>query len=481
MARMKRAITTGEDGFAVPDRTAYIPRMATILDLIGETPLVEITRIDTGVCRLFLKLESQNPSGSIKDRPARAMIEAAERDGRLKEGGTVVEATAGNTGLGLALVGARKGYRIILVVPDKMAREKILHAKSLGAEIVLTRSDVGKGDPEYYQDLAASITQRTPGAIFINQFENPANPQSHEETTGPEILRQMDGDVDAIVCGVGSGGTLTGIGRYMRDASPKTEMVLADPVGSILAPLHNTGKMTEAGSWAVEGIGEDFIPSVLDMTLIKHAYAISDPESFTAARELLKREGIFGGSSTGTLFAAALKFCREQKEPKRVVSLVCDSGAKYLSKVFSDAFLAQEGWSGRELAGTVRDIVINRFPEGSVVSIGPRDTLRTAFARMRAADISQLPVMEGERIVGLIDESDMLGVAMTDAAGHQNAFTRLVQDVMVKRLETVSASAPITELAPIFKEDHVAIVMDGDRFLGLATRLDLVNYFRISQ
>src|SRR6202790_1534384 len=230
--------------------------MSSILDLIGSTPLIEVTRIDHGPCRLFLKLESANPSGSIKDRPARAMIEAAEADGRLKSGGTIVEATAGNTGLGLALVGTRKGYRIVLVVPDKMAREKILHCKAMGAEVVLTRSDVGKGHPDYYQDRAEAITARTPGAIFINQFENPANPRAHTETTGPEILRQMENEVDAVVVGVGSGGTLTGIGRFMAKASPKTKMILADPVGSVLAPLVQTGTMPQAGNWAVEGIGE---------------------------------------------------------------------------------------------------------------------------------------------------------------------------------------------------------------------------------
>jgi cystathionine beta-synthase len=453
--------------------------MTSVLDLIGATPLVEVTRLDTGPCRLFLKLESANPSGSIKDRPARAMIEAAEAEGRLKEGGTIVEATAGNTGLGLALVGARKGYRIILVVPDKMAREKILHAKAMGAEIALTRSDVGKGHPDYYQDLAQAITQRTPGAFYINQFENPANPAAHEASTGPEILRQMDNDVDAVVVGVGSGGTLTGIGRYMARASAKTAMILADPVGSILAPLINTGKMIEPGSWAVEGIGEDFIPANCDLKLVRGAYAISDPESFSAARELLRREGVFAGSSSGTLLAAALKYCREQSAPKRVVSLVCDSGAKYLSKVFSDAFLAQEGWSGRETAGTVRDIVINRFPEGNIVSVQPTDTVRSAFARMRAADVSQLPVVDQERIVGLVDESDLLAAMLTEKDGGNRTFTRLVKEVMVTRLETISANAPISDLVPLFLTDHVAIVMDGDRFLGLATRIDLINYFRI--
>jgi cystathionine beta-synthase len=453
--------------------------MPSVLDLIGQTPLVEVTRLDTGPCRLFLKLESQNPSGSIKDRPARAMIEAAEAAGRLKDGGTIVEATAGNTGLGLALVGARKGYRIVLVVPDKMAREKILHAKAMGAEIVLTRSDVGKGHADYYQDLAQAITQKTPGAIYINQFENPANPQSHEETTGPEILQQMENDVDAVVVGVGSGGTLTGIGRFMQRASSKTAMILADPAGSILAPYVNSGTMIEAGSWAVEGIGEDFIPVNADLSLLRGAYAIEDRESFAAARELLRKEGVFAGSSSGTLLAAALKYCREQSAPKRVVSLVCDSGAKYLSKVFNDAFLAQEGWSGRENAGTARDIVINRYPEGGIVSVQPTDTLRTAFARMRTADVSQLPVVENDRILGLVDESDMLAALLTDPEGGNRTFGRLAKEVMVTRLETVAANAPIADLVPIFQHDHVAIVMEGDRFLGLATRMDLINYFRI--
>src|ERR1700758_1100088 len=221
--------------------------MASVLDLIGETPLIEVTRIDCGPCRLFLKLESANPSGSLKDRPARTMIEAAEADGRLKPGGAIVEATAGNTGLGLALVGGRKGYRTLLVVPDKMAREKVLHAKAMGAEVIITRSDVGKGHPDYYQDLASAIAARTPGAFFINQSANPANPLAHETTTGPEILRQMEGSVDAVVVGVGSGGTLTGIGRLMAKDSPATRMILADPVGSILAPLVETGRVLEAG------------------------------------------------------------------------------------------------------------------------------------------------------------------------------------------------------------------------------------------
>ena len=449
------------------------------LDLIGRTPLVEVTSLDTGPCKLFLKLESANPSGSIKDRPARAMIEAAEADGRLKPGGTIVEATAGNTGVGLALVGASKGYRTLLVVPDKMSREKVLHAKALGAEVVITRSDVGKGHPDYYQDLAQAITGRTPGAVYINQFENPANPAAHEASTGPEILEGMEGDVDAVVVGVGSGGTLTGIGRYLKKASPKTVMVLADPAGSILAPLVETGRMTEAGSWAVEGIGEDFVPPNCDLSLVKKAYSIGDKESFSTARELLRKEGILAGSSTGTLLAAALRYCREQTEPKRVVTLVCDTGAKYLSKVFNDAFIAQEGWLDRKTTGTARDVVINPFGEGATIFVSPSETLRSAFARMRSSDISQLPVIEDGRVVGLIDESDILDALVANEHAPQSVFDKPVRDVMVTRLQTISADAPVKELLPLFAAGLVPVIMDGDAFVGLATRIDLINYFRI--
>ncbi len=454
--------------------------MATVLDLIGATPLVEVTRLDRGACRLFLKLESANPSGSIKDRPARAMIEAAEADGNLQPGGTIVEATAGNTGLGLALVGGQKGYRTILVVPDKMSREKILHARAMGAQVIITRSDVGKGHPDYYQDLAQAIAARTKGAIFINQFENPANPLAHETTTAPELLKQMDGDIDAIVVGVGSGGTLTGIGRFMKQASPKTKMILADPVGSVLAPFVNSGEMIEAGSWTVEGIGEDFLPPNADLSLVRAAYSITDQESYAAARDLLRKEGIFAGSSSGTLLTAALRYCKRQSTPKRVVSFVCDSGAKYLSKVFNDAFLAQEGWINRARFNTVRDLVINRHAEGWAVEVRPQDTLRTVFARMRAADVSQMPVMEDDRLVGLVDESDLLAALIDgeDTAG--KAFEKPVKDVMVTRLETISADAPINELVPLFRKDYVAIVMDGDKFLGLVTRIDLINHFRVA-
>lgn len=319
------------------------PPYDSVLQMIGGTPLVRVRHMDTGPCELYLKLENQNPSGSIKDRVALSMIEAAEKDGKIKPGDTLVEATAGNTGLGLALIAALKGYRLKLVIPDKMSVEKVHHMKALGAEIILTRSDVTRGHPEYYHDKARALADSIPGAFYVNQFENPANPATHEKTTAPEIRAQMGGKVDAIVCGVGTGGTLSGVGRYFKKVSPDTEMVLADPEGSILAPYVERGVMIEPGSWLVEGIGEDFIPATCDISLVSKAYTIGDSESVATAREVLRKEGILCGGSSGTLIAAALKYCRAQKTSKRVVTFVCDSGNKYLSKLFNPAWLEEHG------------------------------------------------------------------------------------------------------------------------------------------
>jgi cystathionine beta-synthase len=272
----------------------------SVLDLIGNTPLVEVRRMETGPCRLFLKLENQNPGGSIKDRVALAMIEAAERDGHLRKDSLIIEATAGNTGLGLALVAAQKGYRLLIVVPDKMSQEKIFHLKAMGAEVVLTRSDVHKGHPEYYQDMAARLA-REKGAFYVNQFGNQANPKAHEETTGPEIFEQMEHKVDAVIAAVGTGGTISGLSRYFARVSPGTEMVLADPVGSIVADFVSTGKIPDkVGTWLVEGIGEDFIPPVCDLERVKKAYRIPDAEAFAVCRELLKSEGILAGTTAAS-------------------------------------------------------------------------------------------------------------------------------------------------------------------------------------
>jgi cystathionine beta-synthase len=449
-----------------------------ILSLIGDTPLVEITQLDTGPCHLFLKLENQNPGGSIKDRIALSMIEAAEREGKLGPGGTVIEATAGNTGLGLALVAGAKGYRVLLVIPDKMSQEKISHVKALGAEVRITRSDVTRGHPEYYQDVAARLAEEIPGGFYVNQFSNPANPLAHERTTGPEIWEQMRHNVDAIVVGVGSGGTLTGLGRFFNRVKPRRgiEMILADPAGSILYEYVKTGKLREAGSWAVEGIGEDFIPEIADMSLVTDAFEIDDQESFATVRELLRREGIFGGSSTGTLLAGALRYCREQTKPKRVVSFVVDTGNKYLSKMYDDFWMAEQGFLLRPPHGDLSDLITHRYEAGEVISVGPTDTLLTAFKRMRDMDVSQLPVVDQNgRAIGILDESDVL----VKVHGDPSHFNDPVKNAMTDKLETLPPTAKISDLLKVFDRGRVAIVMDNDKFLGLITRTDLLSYLRL--
>ncbi len=454
--------------------------VGSALELIGRTPMMEVRHIDTGVCRLFLKLENQNPGGSIKDRVARSMIEAAEADGSLKPGGVIIEATAGNTGLGLAQVAAVKGYPLILIVPDKMSREKILNLRAMGVDVRLTRSDVGKGHPEYYQDMAQTLAQSLPGAIYINQFENPANPAAHETTTAPEIWAQMDHDVDAVVVGVGSGGTLTGLGRFFKRVSPKTVMVLADPKGSILYDYVKTGHLGEAGSWAIEGIGEDFIPDNAQMDLVGEAYSIPDRESVETARLLLQKEAILGGSSTGALLAAALRYCRAQTEPKRVVTFVCDSGNKYLTKMFNDFWVAAQGFSPRDLHGDLRDLITKRYAEGGVVAIGPDDTLLTAYNRMRSSDISQLPVVDHGKLVGILDESDVLAAVEGRDAQRAKGFAQPVRSAMTQKVRTLEASEPLEALAPVFERNEVAVVVDGEEFMGLITRVDLINHLRLT-
>jgi cystathionine beta-synthase len=445
------------------------------LEMIGHTPLLAVRHLDTGPCRLLLKLENQNPGGSIKDRVGLYLIEAAEREGRLKPGGILVEATAGNTGLGLALVASQKGYRLLLVIPDKMSQEKIFHLKAMGAEIVLTRSDVSRGHPEYYRDMAERLAREIPGAFYINQFDNPANPLAHEETTAPEIWEQSGHALDAVVCGVGTGGTLTGIARYFARVAPTVEMVLADPAGSILATYAEMHEVVPAtSSWLVEGIGGDSIPPVADFSRVTKTYSIPDAEAFRTCRELLRKEGILAGTSTGTLLAAALRYCREQSRPKTVVTFVCDSGNKYLSKVYNDYWMLDQGFLERERFGDLRDLIARRHWEHASVTVDASEPVLAAYRRMKLYDVSQLPVMQDGQIVGIVDEEDILLKVFEDPTHFNQPVTAAMQNNLV----TVQADASLSQLMEIYKRGMVVIVMQGEEFLGLVTRIDLLNWLR---
>ena len=464
----------------LPDAQPAPHAVTGLLQLIGKTPLVRVTRLDTAGSQLWLKLESQNPGGSIKDRIGLAMIGAAEEAGALRRGSRtkLVEATAGNTGLGLALVSALRGYELTLVIPDKMSQEKITHLRALGARVVTTRSDVAVGHPAHYQSMAHAIAERD-GAFYVNQFENPANPAAHERTTGPEIWQQVGGRMDAMVCGVGSGGTITGLSRFFARVAPHVKMILADPEGSVLAEYTRTRTIGSAGSWLVEGIGEDFVPPICDLSRVSRAYTISDREAFATVRELLAREGILAGTSSGVLIAAALRWCRERADaglaPGRVVTLVPDSGAKYLSKAYSEAWLVDHELVDRARHGDLRDLVARRAADGAVVAVAPGDPLRVAYARMRAADVSQLPVLEAGRVVGIVDESDVLIAATAGDA----SFARPVGELMSSAVETLPPSAPIDTLVALFAQGKVGVIVEpSGALIGLVTRVDLINHLR---
>jgi len=447
---------------------------SSVLDMVGKTPMLQINNIDTGPCELYLKLELANPGGSVKDRIGISMIEEAEKRGDIKAGDTIVEATAGNTGLGLALVAAQKGYHLILVLPDKMSQEKIFNLRAMGAEVVLTRSDVAKGHPEYYQDLGRSIAEEK-GLYFINQFGNPDNPLAHRLTTAPEILEQMGGNVDAIVMGVGSSGTVSGFCEYLEEHAPDVEIILADPVGSILAEYINTGNLSDkSSSWLVEGIGEDFIPDIANFSKVTRAYAISDAESFAAARGLLKSEGILAGSSSGTLLAAALKYCREQSEAKRVVTFACDTGNKYLSKLYNDFWMEDQGFVTREQHGDLTDLIGRPHDERATITVGPGDVLTTAHNRLRNAGFSQLPVMEEGRLVGVVTEETII----QHVYGHPDLMTAPVADAMQTAFIKLEKKTSMNNLVSMLQVQPYAAIMDGEEFLGLITRSDVLNYLR---
>ena len=403
------------------------------------------------------------------------MIEAAEAAGFIQPGDTLIEGTAGNTGIGLALAAAQKGYRLKLVIPDKMSREKIFNLKAMGAEVVLTRSDVAKGHPEYYHDLARQLAQETSDAFFINQFGNTANPKAHFETTGPEIMLQTDGKVDAVICGCGSSGTVTGLSQFFAANKPGVEIVLADPVGSILADYINKGELSDKNqSWLVEGIGEDFLPDISDFSNVAKAYAITDAESFEAGRALLKQEGIFGGSSSGTNIAAALRYCQEQITPKTVVTFVCDTGNKYLSKMYNDYWMMEQGFIERPIHHDLRDLITRPYSEHDTIVVTPNEPVNAAYVRMKTYDVSQLPVMLDEKLVGILDEEDILLAVHAGRA----SLSDPVERAMMSQLETIQVSQSVDDVVPLFRAGRVAIVMDGERFLGLITRMDVISYLR---
>ena len=446
-----------------------------IVATIGNTPLVRLNRIAADLpASIYVKAEFFNPLASVKDRIGMAMIEAAEREGRIKPDTVIVEPTSGNTGIALAFVCAQRGYKLMLTMPETMSIERRVLLRMLGAEIVLTPG--AEGMPGAIRRASELIAQYGEKGFMPQQFENPANPLAHETTTAPEIWEQLEHQVDAVVVGVGSSGTITGLTNYFKKVSPHTEFVLADPQGSILADYINKGVLrTDAGSWLVEGIGEDFIPAIADFSLTHQAYTVSDKESFDAVRDLLKNEGILAGSSTGTLLNAAIRYCREQTEPKRVVTLACDSGNKYLSKMYNDYWLLDQGLTERKQWGDLRDFISRRFEDNAIIYTTPTDTLKAVYGKLKLYDVSQLPVLKGDKVIGIVDESDLLLALYS----HKYSLDTSVHEIMTTELTTIPYTAQRDELVEILNAGLVAIIENGHGgFMGLVTRIDFINHLR---
>jgi cystathionine beta-synthase len=444
----------------------------SILQSVGWTPLVRLRRLAADVpATVCVKVESLNPGGSVKDRVGLAMIAEAEQRGWLRPGGTIIEATAGNTGVGLAMVAAVKGYRCIFVLPDKMSSEKILLLKAYGAEVVVTPTNVAPDSPESYNGVADRLSREIPGAWRPNQFTNLANPEIHYRTTGPEVWEQTDGRVTAFVAGVGTGGTLSGVARYLKERKPDVKIVGADPEGSVLS----------GGSprpWKVEGIGEDFVPKTFNSQLVDDWVRVSDTESFHYARALSRREGILAGGSSGTNVAAALRYARRLTRDDVVVTLVCDTGRNYLSKFFDDEWLAANKLVLHEQPIHSLGDLLKVRGRRSLVTISPEATVADAIEAMQSAGISQLPVLQDGKPVGSIQEVTLARVL------HDNTDPEAVKvaDVMARPLPVLDATVHIDEAYRLLLSGNTGVLVLSDgKVADIVTRIDLVQYWRQQQ
>lgn len=469
---------------------ASMPAETQILDNIlgtmGNTPLVRLNRVARGVqCTVAAKVEYFNPGNSVKDRIGITIIEDAERQGMLKPGGTVVESTSGNTGVGLAIAAAIKGYKTVFVMPDKMSDEKIRVLRAYGARVVVTPTNVEPEDPRSYYSVARQIVAETPNSILANQYHNPVNPQTHYETTGPELWQQTAGRIDVFVCGIGTGGTITGVGRYLKEMNPKVQIVGVDPIGSILHEYFYTGKMTEANAYKVEGVGEDFIPSIYDFNVIDDMVKVDDKESFLMTRRLVREEGMFVGGSSGFAVAGALRYAAERDlgRDKLVVVLLPDSGSRYLSKVFDDNWMRENRFLENDWVDARIATVLERKQHPELVTARCNEPVMDVIAKMKAHDVSQLPVIDDhDQLLGLVSEVSLLSFLLKQpgSAAAQTAIEDA--DVIDSSVPTLSPETPIESLMSVFSTTSVALVTerapgsDARQVLGIITKIDLLDF-----
>ena len=445
-----------------------------ILSTIGRTPLVRLNKITKGMKpAIFAKVESFNPGGSIKDRIGIGIIEEAEREGTLQPGGTIVEATSGNTGLGLAIAAAVKGYKCVFTMPDKMSIEKIRLLRAFGAEVIVTPTAVPHESPESYTEVAKRVVRETPNSILANQYYNPKNPEAHYKMTGPELWEQTGGQIDHFVCGIGTGGTISGVGRFLKEQNPKIKVIGIDPKGSVLREYFYTKKFSPVfKTYKVEGIGQDYVPGVLQFQFIDDVIEATDKESFLMARRLTREEGIFVGGSAGTAMAGALKYAEHLKENEVVVVLLPDTGERYLSKIYNDDWMKENRFLVPERI-TIRYILDGKKTVPQLIAIDPATTVRKALDLISENNVSQIPVLENGIPVGSIEESDLMGSVLQDPA----RFDAPVSSLMKPPFPTVSADDAINQaITHLSKKHHAVLVEREKKVVGILTRYDVIEY-----
>lgn len=444
----------------------------TILDAIGDTPLVRVHKVARGIrSEVLVKPEFLNPGGSVKDRIGLAMIEAAERAGQIKPGGTIIECTSGNTGVGLAIAATIRGYKTIFVMPDKMSDEKIRQLRAFGARVVITPTAVEPDDPRSYYSVARRLAEETPNSILTGQYWNPANPEAHYISTGPELWRQTDGRISVFIAGMGTGGTITGVGRYLKEQNPEVKIVGVDPIGSLLHHYFQTRELTPAYGYKVEGVGEDFLPGTLDFDVIDDTVQVSDRESFVMTRRLVREEGLFCGGSCGLAMAGALKWLRSNgntlTEDDMVVVLLPDSGSRYLSKIFDDNWMRENGFFDQT---RVVDLLATQTEE--MITASENTSVEAAIRHMKTHGISQLPVLDtAGNLHGIINEGDLLDYLISGGA-----MDHTIANIHVHEVATVDPETPVEDLMMIFSRNQVAIAVDNTVPIGIVTKIDVIDF-----
>ncbi len=444
-----------------------------ILEAVGHTPIVRLNRV-VGDCvsDVYVKCEYLNPAGSMKDRVAINIVNVAEREGRLRAGGTIVEATSGNTGAALAMVAAVRGYKTIFVMPDKMSQEKILSLRAWGAKVVVCPTAVDPEDPRSYYSVARRLSEETPNAILANQYHNPANPEGHYLSTGPEIWEQTGGEIDVFIAGMGTGGTLSGTGRFLKEKKPSIQIVGVDPVGSLYYDFVKSGRVTRSFSYKVEGIGEDFFPTTMNLKMLDDAVRVDDRECFLMTRDLVRYEGLYAGGSSGAVIAGAVKWAKSQPRRLNIVALLPDGAGKYLSKIFNDDWMRENGFLEPEPSlGTVRELLGAKYGK-PLITASADDSVRDVISRMKSNGISQVPVVQGEKVAGIIGEVDVLRHLVSGEGHLDNPIGPIVESDYA----TVTPDTKVDLLQAVLADAKVALVTEGDLLVGIVSKIDVIDY-----